>query len=61
MDGPFPTIQSDLLKALDNTFPLRLPKITDKKVDIGVLIGERKVIDFLKRHFEEQNENILTR
>lgn len=55
----FPTISSNLIKALEERFP---PKDYDPSYnprEIDFYCGARSVIRFLKETYDEQNENIL--
>lgn len=54
-----PVIPEDLLKALDKHFPERCPEPEWSEREIWMRVGERRVVRFLKRVFDEQNENIL--
>ena len=60
MEEDFPPISQDLLDALDKAFPERCPnpKWDDRR--IWMEVGNVEVVRFLKRKFNEQNENILT-
>lgn len=60
-EDELPTIPEDLLEALDKRFPERCPDPKANDRDIWREVGKREVVRFLKRVFEEQNENILTR
>lgn len=55
-----PKIPKDLLDYLEQQFPERCPdpKWDDRK--IWREVGKREVVRFLKRLYDEQNENILT-
>lgn len=55
----FPSIQEDLVNALDEMFPERCP---DPRMDdrtIWMDVGKREVVRFLKALHEEQTRNIL--
>ena len=56
----FPSVPEDLLRALEERFPDRLPD--DPNVSIEMVRreqGAQSVIAFLRATFERQNENIL--
>lgn len=52
-------IEKHLIDALTEQFPNRVPEISDTDREVWAKVGEQRVIDFLKRVYEEQNENIL--
>lgn len=54
-----PVIPQDLLEALDKQFPDRCPEPSWSEREIWMRVGERRVVRFLKRIFEQQNENVL--
>lgn len=54
-----PPIPKDLLDALDSKFPERCPEVSWSDREVWVRTGERLVIRYLKRVYEEQNRNIL--
>lgn len=54
-----PVVPKDLLDALEVRFPERCPEPEWSDREIWIRAGERRVVRFLKRVFEQQNENIL--
>lgn len=54
-----PVVPKDLLDALDARFPERCPEPEWSDREIWIRAGERRVVRFLKRICEQQNENIL--
>ena len=54
-DRPFPEIPEILLTELAKRFPDRLPDDPDNSTAIAVLIGQQKVIRFLRAEFARQN------
>lgn len=54
-----PLVDKHLLDSLTEQFPDRVPEMTDVDREVWAKVGEQRVIRFLKRLFEEQNENIL--
>lgn len=52
-------VPEDLLNELDRRFPDKCPDIRDSEREIWIKKGERRLVEFLKVVFEEQNENIL--
>lgn len=54
-----PVVPQELLEALDRRFPERCPEPEWSDREIWIRAGERRVVRFLKRVFEQQNENIL--
>jgi hypothetical protein len=55
----FPTISLDLLTALEAAFPERSPEPGDAHADLMVRAGEARVVRFMRRQYDEQNENVL--
>lgn len=51
-----PIIPEQVLRWLEKTYPLRVPKVTDTATEIGVLIGEQRVISKIRQLFEEQQK-----
>lgn len=52
----FPVVPSDLLAALEKAFPDRAPRKPDvTPTEVGVLIGEQRVMDFLRRQHERSS------
>jgi hypothetical protein len=56
----FPTIPNGLLLALEERFPQKDFDTSYEHREIDYHCGARSVIRFLKKIYEEQNENILT-
>ena len=52
-------ITEDLLKFLDETFPERCPNPEHTDRQIWMQVGQRSVVKFLQRIYEEHNENLL--
>lgn len=55
----FPPIPQDVLQALQRQFPERSPQPTETHADLMVRAGEARVVRYLQRVYDEQNENIL--
>jgi len=55
----FPIVDKVLIDALSEQFPDQVPELNDSDREVWAKVGEQRVIRFLKRNFEEQNENIL--
>ncbi len=53
----FPMMTAALVEALDVAFPLTCPKLDDTERQIFVRVGQRKVIDFLRERYREQQES----
>ncbi len=53
----FPMLNESLINALDVAFPLTCPKLDDTERQIFVRVGQRKVIDFLRERYREQQES----
>jgi len=51
----FPEVPEGLLKALEAAFPDRLPDHVPSIDDVGVRVGQQRVIRLLRRHYNEQN------
>ena len=54
----FPPVPKELLTALEEIFPDRMP-LTSDYVEILKMQGQQRVVGFLRHQFEEQNKNIL--
>lgn len=54
-----PTLDKELIEALDERFPSRCPKVTDSDRDIWINVGKRQVVEFLIEQYERQQEKIL--
>lgn len=52
----YPLISDELIKALTRDFPNELPKQQTTEFELGVLIGQQKVIDKLKFENSKLNE-----
>lgn len=51
----FPVVPDDLLKALEEAFPDKAPRMELSQFNFGVKTGEQAVLDFLRRHNAKQN------
>lgn len=52
----FPVVSDELLKALEEAFPDKAPRDTDiSLVEVGVSIGQQKVLDLLRHNHSKQN------
>lgn len=52
----FPVVPDELMKALEEAFPDRAPRDAKMtQVDLGVVIGQQKVMDLIRRHHKQQN------
>jgi len=58
-DAFVPTIQPDLLRYLDQLFPERCARLGESEQDIFFYSGQRAVVLYLNRIFQEQNDNVL--
>ena len=56
---PVPRIHDDLLAFLDQNFPERCPDIDQQLPEIYFKAGQRSVVRYLIRLYEEQNDNVL--
>lgn len=54
-----PAIPKELLDVLNDLFPEQTPDLSMETKEIYYKIGQRSVIRFLNKKFEEQNINIL--
>lgn len=52
----FPKVPEDLLKALQEVFPDKLPRKQISHEDFLILQGQQKVIDFLSVMFNDQRK-----
>lgn len=52
----FPHVPEALLRALEERFPDRLPDFPVDAGDQGVLVGQQRVIRFLRSQLEQQAE-----
>jgi hypothetical protein len=53
-----PTITDELMEFLDQTFPERCAELNETERQIFWRSGQRSVVDFLARIYEEQNDNV---
>ncbi len=51
----YPTIPANLLEALKERFPDRIPSAPVSQAEMGVLVGEQKVIRALQAEYDRQN------
>lgn len=52
----FPVVPDDLIKALEEAFPDKAPrKGVETQTELGILIGQQLVMDFIRRHHSKQN------
>lgn len=52
----FPFIPDDLMKALEEHFPDKAPRAaTDSVCELGIMIGQQQVMDFIRRMHDRQN------
>lgn len=54
-----PPLDEELIKALEERFPSRCPKLTDSDREIWCYVGQRKVVEFLRDQYERQQENTI--
>lgn len=55
---PCPRLSAELIRFLDQSFPDRCPDLEDTLPQIYYKSGQRSVVKFLTRIFEEQNDNV---
>jgi hypothetical protein len=55
-----PDLSSSLIKKLDELYPKRFPDLSWSDREIWFKSGQRNVVDFLQRVYDEQNETILS-
>ena len=55
----FPSISEDLLKALKEAYPDKLPPLGTTPEMLAYLQGQRCVVNFLEIIFEKQNKTVL--
>ena len=53
-----PVYSIDLVKALDNMYPNRLPILGTTQEELAYLIGQRSVVDFLLSVINEDHEGL---
>lgn len=58
---PFPEVNEEFLTALRKQFPDQCPAVGTSMEEVNARAGEQRVIRFLQRVWDEQNDNILTR
>lgn len=56
---PVPSISREMIAFLDANFPERCADLKDGLPEIYHRAGQRSVVRYLIRLFEEQNENVL--
>jgi len=56
---PVPRIPEDMVVFLNRVFPERCAELDESTNQIFHRAGQRSVVRFLNRLFEEQNENVL--
>ncbi len=56
----FPVVPLDLLTALDEAFPERSPDLQTPVDAIRHQAGQRSVVRFLQKKFEEQNDQFIS-
>ncbi|SMG43338.1 hypothetical protein [Paraburkholderia susongensis] len=49
-------ITLDLLKALDELYPLRLPDPKDSPAELWIKVGERRLVEVLHAKYAEAND-----
>jgi hypothetical protein len=57
----FPLVSNELVKKLDEIFPVKEFSPKDELRDMDYYFGQRNIINFLRAKQAEQNENILTK
>ncbi len=57
----FPLVSSELVKKLDEIFPVKEFSPKDGLRDMDYYYGQRNIVNFLRAKNAEQNENILTK
>ena len=55
---PIPRLSGDLLAFLDQNFPERCAELDESVPSIFYRAGQRSVVKYLIRIFEDQNENV---
>ena len=53
-----PAIPKELLDALDEMFPEKVPSVHWSDREVWIKVGQRNVIRFLLAEFERQNEGV---
>ena len=59
MQSPFPVVHEDLLKALEELFPMKDFGCTESLRQLDYHHGQRSVIAFLRSKRQEQTNNII--
>lgn len=57
---PFPPVPKELVQALDERFPERSPDPEWSDREVWMRAGERRVVRFLLRKLQEQEEDTLS-
>jgi hypothetical protein len=60
IERKLPDLSKDLIDALDERFPVRMPDLKDSEREIWVKVGQRFVVDFLKDVYEEQHTTLIS-
>ena len=47
------------MRWLDEVFPLREPQLTEAEKEIWYYAGQRSVVRFVEREYEDQTKNVL--
>jgi hypothetical protein len=55
---PPPMLREDLIAYLDQNFPEKCAELSERPEEIFFRSGQRSVVRFLCRIFEEQNDNV---
>lgn len=56
---PIPRIPGEVVRFLDLTYPERCADLKETLLEIYYRAGQRSVVKYIVRIFEEQNENVL--
>jgi len=59
MDKPFPPVSRELIAALQQAFPDRVPELSDDDRKVWAKVGQVSVVRFLEKQLAEQEDNIL--
>lgn len=51
-----PEYATELIQALDETFPPTTPSINESEREIFVRVGQRELVEFLKERLRDQEE-----
>jgi|TARA_Y100000389_G_C17407246_1_gene488773 hypothetical protein len=60
IERKLPDLSKDLIDALDERFPVRMPDLKDSEREIWIKVGQRFVVDFLKDVYEEQHTTLIS-